>query len=237
MVTFTDSRRDGSGSPLRQPGKTAAGSPAHRARQRQTETAGAQENPSSGPASPQDARQPPTNGALAQMERDEEEVGEVEEVAPEERTDGGARLEADGLVNGDTERSAERSPPPTHGTETQEDTGTRTQSEHGAEDGSPEQKTPAPSPETPGVLLCVWRSTGCRPVTEALPCQTLRFSELKCRQYTEELRPVAGSKQEVGGDETNEQKLFKIASELLHTEKAYVARLNLLDQVRFTLFF
>ncbi|CAG5958514.1 unnamed protein product [Menidia menidia] len=32
--------------------------------------------------------------------------------------------------------------------------------------------------------------------------------------------------------ETNEQKLFKIASELLHTEKAYVTRLNLLDQVR-----
>lgn len=32
--------------------------------------------------------------------------------------------------------------------------------------------------------------------------------------------------------ETNEQKLLKIASELLHTEKAYVARLNLLDQVR-----
>ncbi|XP_060892668.1 FYVE, RhoGEF and PH domain-containing protein 4a isoform X2 [Labrus mixtus] len=31
--------------------------------------------------------------------------------------------------------------------------------------------------------------------------------------------------------ETNEQKLFKIASELLQTEKAYVARLNLLDQV------
>ncbi|XP_054476080.1 FYVE, RhoGEF and PH domain-containing protein 4a isoform X2 [Anoplopoma fimbria] len=31
--------------------------------------------------------------------------------------------------------------------------------------------------------------------------------------------------------ETNEQKLFKIASELLHTEKAYVTRLNLLDQV------
>lgn len=30
--------------------------------------------------------------------------------------------------------------------------------------------------------------------------------------------------------ETNEQKLFKIASELLHTEKAYVARLHLLDQ-------
>ncbi|XP_067356309.1 FYVE, RhoGEF and PH domain-containing protein 4a isoform X3 [Channa argus] len=31
--------------------------------------------------------------------------------------------------------------------------------------------------------------------------------------------------------ETNEQKLFKIASELLQTEKAYVARLNLLDEV------
>ncbi|XP_033491148.2 FYVE, RhoGEF and PH domain-containing protein 4a isoform X3 [Epinephelus lanceolatus] len=31
--------------------------------------------------------------------------------------------------------------------------------------------------------------------------------------------------------ETNEQKLFKIANELLHTERAYVARLNLLDQV------
>uniref|UniRef100_A0A3P9GZE5 FYVE, RhoGEF and PH domain containing 4a n=1 Tax=Oryzias latipes TaxID=8090 RepID=A0A3P9GZE5_ORYLA len=32
-------------------------------------------------------------------------------------------------------------------------------------------------------------------------------------------------------NETKEQKLFKIASELLHTEKAYVARLHLLDQV------
>uniref|UniRef100_A0A672PYN6 FYVE, RhoGEF and PH domain-containing protein 4-like n=1 Tax=Sinocyclocheilus grahami TaxID=75366 RepID=A0A672PYN6_SINGR len=31
--------------------------------------------------------------------------------------------------------------------------------------------------------------------------------------------------------ETNEQKLFKIANELLQTEKAYVARLNLLDKV------
>ena len=31
--------------------------------------------------------------------------------------------------------------------------------------------------------------------------------------------------------ETNEQKLYKIASELLQTEKAYVTRLNLLDQV------
>ncbi|XP_061773946.1 FYVE, RhoGEF and PH domain-containing protein 4a isoform X7 [Nerophis ophidion] len=39
--------------------------------------------------------------------------------------------------------------------------------------------------------------------------------------------------QETGTEqkETNEQKLLKIASELLHTEKAYVTRLNLLDQV------
>uniref|UniRef100_UPI0037E9C848 FYVE, RhoGEF and PH domain-containing protein 4a n=1 Tax=Semicossyphus pulcher TaxID=241346 RepID=UPI0037E9C848 len=39
--------------------------------------------------------------------------------------------------------------------------------------------------------------------------------------------------EEGGSDqkETNEQKLFKIASELLQTERAYVTRLNLLDQV------
>ncbi|XP_034032954.1 FYVE, RhoGEF and PH domain-containing protein 4-like isoform X2 [Thalassophryne amazonica] len=37
--------------------------------------------------------------------------------------------------------------------------------------------------------------------------------------------------QEAKTEETNEQKLFKIASELLQTEKAYVARLKLLDQV------
>ncbi|XP_073673460.1 FYVE, RhoGEF and PH domain-containing protein 4-like [Garra rufa] len=34
--------------------------------------------------------------------------------------------------------------------------------------------------------------------------------------------------------ETNEQKLYKIANELLQTEKAYVARLNLLDKVFYT---
>ncbi|XP_056271952.1 FYVE, RhoGEF and PH domain-containing protein 4a isoform X3 [Pseudoliparis swirei] len=165
----TESRRDGS--PLRQTGKMSAGSPAHRARQRQTETAGAQENHSSGPTSPQDAHQPPTNGTLAQMERDEEEV-KVD--TPEERTDGSVRLEADGLVNGDAEQTADPSPPrtpETHSASDKEDAGTQILSEHGAEEGSPDQK------------------------------------------------------------ETNEQKLFKIASELLHTEKAYVARLNLLDQV------
>nr|XP_040018157.1 FYVE, RhoGEF and PH domain-containing protein 4-like isoform X5 [Gasterosteus aculeatus aculeatus] len=43
-----------------------------------------------------------------------------------------------------------------------------------------------------------------------------------------ELRNEEGSTEP---KETNEQKLFKIASELLHTEKAYVTRLNLLDQV------
>lgn len=32
-------------------------------------------------------------------------------------------------------------------------------------------------------------------------------------------------------EENTEQKLFRIVSELLHTERAYVARLHLLDQV------
>nr|XP_057942823.1 FYVE, RhoGEF and PH domain-containing protein 4a isoform X2 [Doryrhamphus excisus] len=41
----------------------------------------------------------------------------------------------------------------------------------------------------------------------------------------------ASTEQEHEHKETNEQKLFKIASELLQTEKAYVVRLNLLDQV------
>jgi len=134
----TESRRDGS--PLRQTGKTSAGSPAHRARQRQTETAGAQENHSSGPTSPQDAHQPPTNGTLAQMERDEEEV-KVD--TPEERTDGSVRLEADGLVNGDAEQTADPSPPrtpETHSASDKEDAGTQILSEHGAEEGSPDQK-------------------------------------------------------------------------------------------------
>jgi hypothetical protein len=35
--------------------------------------------------------------------------------------------------------------------------------------------------------------------------------------------------------ETNEQKLYKIANELLLTERAYVNRLDLLDQVMFSL--
>lgn len=36
---------------------------------------------------------------------------------------------------------------------------------------------------------------------------------------------------EVPKDENTEQKLYHIANELLHTERAYVARLHLLDQV------
>ncbi|XP_047452187.1 FYVE, RhoGEF and PH domain-containing protein 4a isoform X2 [Mugil cephalus] len=52
----------------------------------------------------------------------------------------------------------------------------------------------------------------------------------------DEAKPESEHKSEEGSadhkpPETNEQKLFNIASELLHTEKAYVARLNLLDQV------
>lgn len=38
------------------------------------------------------------------------------------------------------------------------------------------------------------------------------------------------------GLQSESQKLFNIAQELLHTEEAYVKRLNLLDQVSFTLF-
>lgn len=45
-----------------------------------------------------------------------------------------------------------------------------------------------------------------------------------------------GERMEGGGDEpkdeeNTEQKLYKIANELLQTERAYVARLHLLDQV------
>ncbi|XP_037395611.1 FYVE, RhoGEF and PH domain-containing protein 4a isoform X5 [Pygocentrus nattereri] len=54
----------------------------------------------------------------------------------------------------------------------------------------------------------------------------------------EESANEAGSENEASKEdksmehkETNEQKLYKIANELLQTEKAYVARLNLLDQV------
>lgn len=40
-----------------------------------------------------------------------------------------------------------------------------------------------------------------------------------------------GGGEEPKDQESNEQKLYKVASELLQTERAYVARLRLLDQV------
>ncbi|KAJ8392019.1 hypothetical protein AAFF_G00083290 [Aldrovandia affinis] len=45
---------------------------------------------------------------------------------------------------------------------------------------------------------------------------------------------VDQNEQKMGQKETNEQKLYKIASELLQTEQAYVTRLHLLDQVFYT---
>ncbi|XP_068459390.1 FYVE, RhoGEF and PH domain-containing protein 4a isoform X2 [Clinocottus analis] len=166
----TENKRDSS--PLKQISKSSNSSPAHRAHQRQTETAGTREKSSSVPTSPQDARKPATNGTLAQMEQDQ-----VDDLAA--RNNDGVRGETDALVNGDTgcgtEETGDHSPPLTDGTATgshaeKEDSGTKIESEHGNGEGSTDQK------------------------------------------------------------ETNEQKLFKIASELLHTEKAYVTRLNLLDQ-------
>ncbi|KAM4734233.1 FYVE, RhoGEF and PH domain-containing protein 4a isoform 2-T2 [Anableps anableps] len=59
-------------------------------------------------------------------------------------------------------------------------------------------------------------------------------AESQAEQEDSEATEETVQKSEEGNSEhkeTNEQKLFKIASELLHTEKAYVARLNLLDQV------
>nr|XP_014348103.1 PREDICTED: FYVE, RhoGEF and PH domain-containing protein 4 isoform X2 [Latimeria chalumnae] len=57
--------------------------------------------------------------------------------------------------------------------------------------------------------------------------------ENSLRRNVEEQSTCEESKQNerVEAKETNEQKLYKIANELLQTEKAYVSRLNLLDQV------
>ncbi|XP_031712517.1 FYVE, RhoGEF and PH domain-containing protein 4a isoform X2 [Anarrhichthys ocellatus] len=167
----TENKRDSS--PLKQTSKSSNCSPAHRAYQKQTETAGTQENHTSAPTSPQDAHEPTANGTLAQMEQDKDMVD-----IPETNSDS-VRIETAELVNGDcrsTEQTGDHSPPQTDRTATEshtekEDSGTEIESEHKNEEGSTDHK------------------------------------------------------------ETNEQKLFKIASELLHTEKAYVTRLNLLDQV------
>lgn len=54
---------------------------------------------------------------------------------------------------------------------------------------------------------------------------------------TGEERMNEGVDSEPKEEEDPEQKLYKIANELLQTERAYVARLHLLDQVRATDFF
>ncbi|XP_034734953.1 FYVE, RhoGEF and PH domain-containing protein 4a isoform X2 [Etheostoma cragini] len=170
----TEHKRDGS--PLKQISKSSNSSPAHRSYQKQTETNRTPEDHSSLPTSPQDAHKPAANGVLAQMEQDKKK-----EDSPESNNES-VRVETAGLLNGDmgsgsTEQSDDHSSPPhtdRTGTESyteNDDSGTKIESEHRNEEGSPDHK------------------------------------------------------------ETNEQKLFKIANELLQTEKAYVARLNLLDQV------
>lgn len=49
-------------------------------------------------------------------------------------------------------------------------------------------------------------------------------------QNEEEMRKASGGS-EPKDEENTELKLYKIANELLHTERAYVARLHLLDRV------
>ncbi|XP_061770038.1 FYVE, RhoGEF and PH domain-containing protein 4-like isoform X2 [Nerophis ophidion] len=57
-------------------------------------------------------------------------------------------------------------------------------------------------------------------------------SKSKCRWTEGERHEEEEQKEEAPKEDENpEQKLFKIARELLHTERAYVARLHLLDQV------
>ncbi|XP_054633859.1 FYVE, RhoGEF and PH domain-containing protein 4a [Dunckerocampus dactyliophorus] len=166
----TDNKR--ASSPLKQSGKSANCSPAHRTSHRLTEPAKVQENHSaveldSVASNPQDARSPTANGVLTQMEQDKKEETQA------------CNGENGRIVNGDmgsADRRGEDSSPHVHRTGSEssqenEEIGTSTEQEHAHDEAGTEQK------------------------------------------------------------ETNEQKLFKIASELLQTEKAYVARLNLLDQV------
>uniref|UniRef100_A0A668ABI5 FYVE, RhoGEF and PH domain containing 4b n=1 Tax=Myripristis murdjan TaxID=586833 RepID=A0A668ABI5_9TELE len=51
----------------------------------------------------------------------------------------------------------------------------------------------------------------------------------KCEEMAEETSTIGGG--EPNDEESVEQKLYKVANELLQTERAYVARLHLLDQV------
>lgn len=57
----------------------------------------------------------------------------------------------------------------------------------------------------------------------------MRDSELE--DVKNERLDESGGREEPREDETTEQRLHQIASELLQTERAYVARLHLLDQV------
>lgn len=57
----------------------------------------------------------------------------------------------------------------------------------------------------------------------------MRDSELE--DVKNERLDESGEREEPGEGETTEQRLHQIASELLQTERAYVARLHLLDQV------
>ncbi|XP_067437956.1 FYVE, RhoGEF and PH domain-containing protein 4-like isoform X1 [Thunnus thynnus] len=67
--------------------------------------------------------------------------------------------------------------------------------------------------------------------TEATPEDEKVHKESKGEQSEEEEKRRESGGGEPKEEETTEQKLFKIANELLQTERAYVARLHLLDQV------
>lgn len=67
--------------------------------------------------------------------------------------------------------------------------------------------------------------------TEASTEDRRVHKESKGEQSEEKRKEGGGGGGEPPNEETIEQKLLKIASELLQTERAYVARLHLLDQV------
>ncbi|XP_028813380.1 FYVE, RhoGEF and PH domain-containing protein 4-like isoform X1 [Denticeps clupeoides] len=89
----------------------------------------------------------------------------------------------------------------------------------GAANGLPPGKTRGPMVNGNGVL-----ETDGAPTHTPAHTHTARRREEREEQH----EPRTSSMEH---KETNDQKLYKIASELLQTEKAYVARLNLLDKV------
>uniref|UniRef100_A0A3Q3KN97 FYVE, RhoGEF and PH domain containing 4a n=1 Tax=Monopterus albus TaxID=43700 RepID=A0A3Q3KN97_MONAL len=130
----TENKRDHS--PLKHISKSNNCSPSHCTYQRQTE------NHSSAPASPQqDDHKPAANGVLVQMEQHKEE---------KEKDNESVRIQTAGLVNGDvgdgsTGQCEDHSPPHTDRTGTEsptenEESGTRTESEHINEEETNEQK-------------------------------------------------------------------------------------------------